>query len=165
MAYDAIIEVSAADTTREVLMADFAPFYMTPAIEPDEIVTGLKFKPWPKGHGSAFVEFARRHGDFALASVAVLVEIAAERICRASITVGGLAHKPTRVREAEHVLLAEPANDSSFRKAAEACGAIDAIADIHGSKVYRQQVARTLAFRAIAAAHSRAVSFRTDRPV
>lgn len=164
IAYDAIVEVSGTDKAREISMANFPAFYMTPAIEPDEIVTGLKFKPWPKGHGSAFVEFARRHGDFALASVAVLVEVASETICRASITVGGLAHKPTRVLEAEYVLVTEGVNDKAFHKAAEACGAIDAIADIHGSKAYRQHVAKTLAFRAISAAYRRAVVFRTGRP-
>jgi aerobic carbon-monoxide dehydrogenase medium subunit len=164
MAYDAFIEVSGKDGARAIPMADFAAFYMTPAIEPDEIVTGLRFTPWPKGHGSAFVEFARRHGDFALASVGALIELDGRVIRRASITVGGLSHKPTRVAEAEHAVAAEQAGDITFRKAAEACGTIEAIADIHGSAAYRQKVAKTLAFRALSTAHSRALSSRSGRP-
>jgi len=164
MAYDAVIEVSGKSGAREIPMSDFPAFYMTPNIEPDEIVTGLRFKPWPKEHGSAFFEFARRRGDFALASVCVLVDLDGEKIRRATITVGGLAHKPIRVAEAEHLVTAEPAGDNTFRAAAKTCEAIDAIADIHGSAAYRRHVAETLVFRAIIAAYSRAVSCRSGQP-
>jgi aerobic carbon-monoxide dehydrogenase medium subunit len=164
MAYDALIEVSGVGRIREVPMAKFPAFYMTPAIEPEEIVTGLRFTPWPKGHGSAFVEFARRHGDFALASVGALIEREGAKIRRASITVGGLSHKPIRVTDAENVLASEPMSDDMLRKAADACGTIEATADIHGSAAYRQRVARTLAFRAISTAYGRAIAFQSGRP-
>ncbi len=59
---------------REIAFADFPVAYMTPAIEPNEILTAVRFTPWAAGHGFAFVEFARRHGDFAIASAAALLE-------------------------------------------------------------------------------------------
>ena len=104
MAYDAIVEVSGQGGAREIPMAEFLAFYMTPAIEPGEIVTGLRLAPWPKGHGSAFLEFSRRHGDFALASVGVLLDLDGDVIRRASITVGGLSHGPVRVAVTESML-------------------------------------------------------------
>src|SRR4051812_46378469 len=100
-AHEATIEVASRRGRRDVPMADFPAFFMTPAIEPDEIVTGLRFTAWPQNHGSAFVEFARRRGDFALASVAVLLALTGGRVTRASITVGGLTHAPSRIAAAE----------------------------------------------------------------
>ena len=65
-ALDATIRVSRRGGSRSLPMSEFPAFYMTPAIEPDEIVTVIDFEPWPEGHGYAFVEFARRPGDFAV---------------------------------------------------------------------------------------------------
>ena len=73
-ALDATIHASRRNGSRVLPMREFPAFYMTPAIEPDEIVTAVAFEPWPAGHGYAFVEFARRLGDFAVAGVAVLLD-------------------------------------------------------------------------------------------
>lgn len=164
-AYDATIEVRGEGGSRDVPMAEFPAFFMTPAIEPDEIVTGLRFVPWPDGHGSAFIEFSRRQGDFALASVAVLLDVDGDIIRRASITVGGLSHGPKRVTEAEQILRQGNPTEDTFRTAANACGAFEATSDIHGSASYRQHVARTLALRAMTIAHQRATDAQSGRPV
>ena len=135
LAYDAIIEVNGKDGPRELPMARFPASYMTPAIESDEIVTGLRLAPWPRGHGSTFTEFSRRHGDFALASVGVLLNLDRDEIRHASITVGGLSHGPVRVTEAENTLTTAPPSDALFLRAAAACGAFQATADVHGSAI------------------------------
>jgi carbon-monoxide dehydrogenase medium subunit len=157
MAYDATIEVRSRDGAREIPMAEFPAFYMTPAIQPDEIVTGVRFAPWPRGHASAFLEFSRRHGDFAIASVAVLIELDGDRQPRrASITVSGLTHKPERIAEAEGLICAGPPTEDRIRQAAAACGALAATGDVHASASYRQHLARTLAFRCVTTALQRA---------
>jgi aerobic carbon-monoxide dehydrogenase medium subunit len=163
MAYDATIEARGKDGARDIPMAEFPAFYMTPAIAPDEIVIGLRIAPWPARHGSAFLEFARRQGDFAIASVGVLIELSGDAICRASITVGGLSHGPVRVVEAEAALTSALPGDETFRKAAAACGSVEATSDIHASAAYRQSVASVLAHRAIMAAHGRAVAAQAGR--
>ena len=53
---------------------NFPVAYLTSAVEPDEVLTAIRFTAWPAGHGYAFVEFARRHGDFAIVSAAVLLD-------------------------------------------------------------------------------------------
>ena len=64
---------------------------MTPAIELNEILTAVRFPLWPAGHGYGFVEFARRHGDFAIVSAAALLtEDGGGKITRASVTLGGM---------------------------------------------------------------------------
>ena len=58
--------------------------------------------------------------EFALASAAVVVAIADSNVTRARIALGGVGTKPWRSPEAETVLAGQPADATSFRKAAEA---------------------------------------------
>ena len=158
MAVDATVSVQGKQGRRELAMADFPLTFMTPAIESDEIVTGVLLPLWPKGHGHAFAEFARRHGDFAVVGVAALLVVDAHgRISRASVTLCGVGARPTRLTEAERSLLGAAAGPDAFRAAAVHAGAIDAMQDVHASKTYRQQLAATLTERALATALERVV--------
>jgi aerobic carbon-monoxide dehydrogenase medium subunit len=149
-AYDATVVVSGPNGTREVAFADFPVAYMTPAIEPTEILTAIRFTPWPAGHGFAFVEFARRHGDFAITSAAVLLEAdGAGKITRASVTIGGAAVTPVRANEVEAALVGQVPTPDLLRQACESCRAIEAIEDIHAPASYRQHLAAVLSRRAL----------------
>jgi aerobic carbon-monoxide dehydrogenase medium subunit len=154
-AFDAVVTVTGREGEREIPFAQFPAGYMTPAIEPDELVTAVRFPLWPKGHGYAFVEFARRHGDFAMCSAAVLVEKTGQKITRASVTVAGLGPAPVRVSEAEQVLVGNVASDALFREAAEHGRRLDAIDDVHAPASYRQQLAAVLTRRALEKANGR----------
>jgi aerobic carbon-monoxide dehydrogenase medium subunit len=154
-ATDAIVIIAGPKGRRELPFADFPAGYMTPALEPDEILAGVRFPSWSKGHGHAFVEFSRRHGDFAVVSAAALLEMDGARIRRASITVGGIGPAPVRVREAERALARQPASAEVFRAAAERCRVLDAVGDVHAPASYRQQLAATLSRRALERASAR----------
>ncbi len=157
MALDATLEVRSVRGTRTLAMADFPAGYMTPALEPDEVLASLRFPVWSGRVGSAFTEFARRHGDFAVVSVAAQLALdAAGRVARASITLGGVAMAPTRVPAAEAALAGRAVGDAEIAAAAAACAAIEANNDIHAPAWYRQRLARTLAGRALGAALARA---------
>src|ERR1700692_2497071 len=65
-ALDAKISVTGKYGARSIDFAAFPVGYMTSSIALDELVTGATFPCWPVGHGYAFVEFTRRHGDFAI---------------------------------------------------------------------------------------------------
>jgi xanthine dehydrogenase YagS FAD-binding subunit len=56
---------------------------------------------------------------FALVSVAVALDIRDNIIQGARLAMGGVAHKPWRLREAEGFLKGKPAADASFREAAQ----------------------------------------------
>ncbi|MEZ5818939.1 MAG: FAD binding domain-containing protein [Hyphomicrobiaceae bacterium] len=150
MACDGVVEAQSVRGTRRIAMRDFPAFYMTPAIEPDEIVTAIEVAPWAAGHGSAFLEFARRHGDFAQASVAVLIASSPDgAIERASLAVGGLATAPQRIAEAERMLAGSMPTAALVRAAAQACGDIEATDDAHAPAAYRRQLAVALTERAL----------------
>ena len=156
MALDAVVSVTGARGSREVPFVQFPLAYMTPAIEPDEIVTAVRFPLWRAGHGYAFVEFARRHGDFAVCSAAVLLEKeSGGKITRASVTVAGLAPAPSRVPEVERSLLGNVASETLFRDAAEHCRKLDAMGDVHAPASYRQHLAAVLTRRALEKAAAR----------
>ena len=90
-AHDATVTVAGPNGTRQIAFKDFPAGYLTPAIELNEIVTAIHVPLWPAGHKAAFVEFSRRHGDFAIVSAAALLQIDGGKIARASVTVGGVA--------------------------------------------------------------------------
>lgn len=157
MAHDAAIAVRKKGGERDIAMRDFPLAYMTPSIEPEELVTGIRVPLWPEGHGYAFEEFARRHGDFAITSSAVLLDVGAGgRIERASITVGGVGPTPLRVTEVEEGLAGQVGTAQLFTEIAETCREIDAMEDVYAPAWYRQHLAVVLTRRALARAFSRA---------
>ncbi len=155
-ALDATVTVTAAAGGRAIAMADFPLAYMTPAIEPGELVTSVRFPLWAKGHGYAFVEFARRHGDFAIVSAAALLEQdAGGRISRVALALGGVAPAPLRLREVERALLGEVVSAALLREACEVCRNIEAMEDVHAPSAYRRQLATVMARRALEKAQAR----------
>jgi carbon-monoxide dehydrogenase medium subunit len=158
---DAVVTIAGPGGTREIAFADFPAAYMTPAIGPDELLTGVRFPLWKSGHGYAFVEFARRHGDFAVVSAAALLEEdSSGKIARASLTIGGTGPAPLRMSEVERAIVGQHASDALFREACERCRQIDAMGDVHAPASYRQHLAAVLSRRALEKAHARAVAAR-----
>ena len=156
-ALDAVVVATGKDGSKEIPFSNFPIAYMTPALEADEIVTEVKMPVWPEGHGYAFVEFSRRHGDFAITSAAVLLEVDFEgKILRSSLTVGGIAAAPVRMTEIEKSLVGLVPNEENFREICEACRGIEALGDVYASSEYRQHLATVLSRRALVKAYERA---------
>lgn len=154
-ALDAEVEVTGANGTRTVAFDDFPHGYMTPALAPDELLTAVRLPSWPDGHGYGFVEFARRHGDFAVVSAAALLDRdAAGRIRRASITLGGVGPAPLRMRAVEQALTGRTASAALFRETAALCAAIEPMEDVHAPIAYRRHLAVVLTRRALEQAHA-----------
>jgi carbon-monoxide dehydrogenase medium subunit len=155
-AHDAVVTVAGPNGAREIPFAEFPVTFMTPALEANELLTKIRFPRWPAGHGYGFVEFARRHGDFAIASAAALLDTDAQgRITRASLTLGGVAVVPVRMREVEKKLVGETPSEELFRQLCEECRKVDAIEDVHAPASYRQHLAAVMSRRALVAAMGR----------
>ncbi|MBT5049696.1 MAG: xanthine dehydrogenase family protein subunit M [Rhodospirillaceae bacterium] len=156
-ATDAVITVQGPNGRREIPFAEFPAGYMTPSIEMDEMVIGIRIPGWPAGHGYGFVEFARRHGDFAVASSAALLEVGSDgKITRASVTIGGVGAAPVRMTAIEEALIGEGGSEDRFRDLCEACREIDAMGDVYASTEYRQHLATVMSRRALVKAYGRA---------
>jgi carbon-monoxide dehydrogenase medium subunit len=155
-ALDAKIAVIGKTGTRSIDFKDFPVAYMTPAIELDEMLTAISLPCWPARHGYAFVEFARRHGDFAIVSAAALIEEdAGGKVTRASVTLGGIGPAPVRAYDVERALIGEKIEEKRVAEICETLRTLDAVDDIHAPASYRQQLATVLPRRALLKAHQR----------
>jgi carbon-monoxide dehydrogenase medium subunit len=161
MTYDAVVVVEGPAGPREIAFRDFPVGYLTPAVEPNEVLTAIRFAAWPAGHGYAFEEFARRHGDFAIVSAAVLLEAdGAGRITRAAVTLGGMGATPVRAHALEAALIGRAPDAEFLRQACESCRRLDALDDIHAPASYRQHLATVMSRRALERACARAAGKR-----
>jgi len=143
-------------THRELPMSDWAVMYMTPALEEGELLAGISLDIWPEGHGYAFEEFARRHGDYAIVGVAALCTADAQgNLDRVSLTICGVAPGPVRMHDVETALRGRPMDDAALRMASDAASALDVMTDAHVSTDYRQHLAGVLTERALKRAFSR----------
>lgn len=156
-AYDAVVEVKGPSGEREIDFAGFPLGFMTPAIDQNELVTGIRYPLWPGRHGSAFFEFSRRHGDFAIASAAALVMLD-ERgvITRAALVLGGVDAAPLRMGKIESLLVGNQPSEALVQQSAEMCRGIDALSDALVTSTYRKSLAVVMARRALKTACQRA---------
>jgi CO/xanthine dehydrogenase FAD-binding subunit len=131
-------------------------------LRPDELAVEAFFPALPAGSGAAFAELSRRHGDYALCGVAVLVELDADlRIHAARAGYLSMAATP-RVLELTGPIAGRP-YDADLAAAAElAAAALDPEPDIHASAEYRRQLARVLTARALTEAARNAAGTRHE---
>lgn len=157
MAMDAVITVASVRGERQIAMSDFPAGYMSPAMEADEMLLGIAFQPWQDSHGYGFQEFSRRHGDFAIASCAVLLQFGDDGlVTRASVTLGGVAAAPVRMPQAEAALLQTRATPVDLDRAAALCAQVEASTDSYVPGWYRQRLARVISRRVLQMALERA---------
>lgn len=159
LALDAECDVVGPSGRRTVAAADLFETYFTSSLRPEEILAEVHL-PLPDGGrvGSAFVELARRHGDFAIAGAGALLRLGEEgSVADARVALIGVRDTAVRARGAEAVLRGQRPTTDLFGEAAEAIdGEIDPVSDVHGSSDYRRHVAKVLARRALGAALARA---------
>ena len=155
-AYDAVLTVAGPDGTREVPFSEWPLAYMMPNLAPEEVLTQVRIAYWKEPHGSAFVEFARRHGDFAIIGVAALMAVEGGKIIRAVVAVGGADVRPLRLSDVEAMLVGEAPGEAVFTEAGALARKIDAMSDAYVTTQYRQRLAGVLVERALALAAKRA---------
>lgn len=148
---DVEFDVIGPNGARLVQASDWFQGYLQSALDEREILRAIRWRPWPRGHGYGFHEYARRHGDFAIAGAAALLEFAADRsIRRAAIVVFGVEPSPVRLARSEHALVGRKLDDDAMAAAAEAARGLDAMSDVHVSAAYRRHIAGVVTRRALA---------------
>jgi CO/xanthine dehydrogenase FAD-binding subunit len=153
---DAQFGVTGPRGRRTLSAEDFFQGYLTTALEPDEILEETWLPAVAPSTGQAWLEFARRHGDFALVGVAASITLADGLVRDARIVLTGVGGKPVRVREAETLLVGGSVAERVGAAADAARTAIEPEADIHASKEYRAHLGGVLTERAIRLASERA---------
>jgi len=131
-------------------------------LAPDEMVSAVEFERAPRHH--AFGEICRKHNDFAVVSVAVCGDRAADGTWHdVRIGLGGVADTALRLTEAEVLLNGTRLEDRDIATAAAlALEAIDPPSDIRASAEYRRHLTPIQIERVLRDLRSRADIARTD---
>ena len=151
--------MAAGTEGQRVLAAEeFFETYFTTQLEPTELLTEVRFPPWPNGAGWGFEELAIRHGDYALAGVCAVIEKGRSGLCeRASIVLFGVGDTPVRATRAEARLVGSAIDEEALNELRELVSdEIEPDGDVHATSEYRKDVAGVLARRCVKAAASRA---------
>jgi xanthine dehydrogenase YagS FAD-binding subunit len=125
-ALEAMIHIQGPKGVRAV---PFGDFHLLPGdtpqretvLEPGDLITHVTLPPPISGSKQLYLKLRDRASyEFALSSAAVVLTLAGGNIKRARLALGGVGTKPWRSPEAEAALTGKPANDATFRQAAEA---------------------------------------------
>ncbi|MFP6733010.1 MAG: xanthine dehydrogenase family protein subunit M [Rhodospirillales bacterium] len=155
--YNASLNIKGPDGERRIGFAEWPLAYMMPNIAPEEVLTSIEIPYWREPHGYALVEFARRHGDFAIVAVACLLALdGSGLIAKAALSVAGATKTPIRLSDVEKALIGEKADNAAFSAAAASARKLDTMSDAYYPAAYRQRLVGVLVERALAQAAERA---------
>lgn len=138
--------------------SEFFRSYMTTSLEPDELLAEVRFPPPKPRTGGAWIELARRHGDYALVGVAALLTLGEDGKCEAArLVYSGVAPMPFDAIEATNLLIGQEPTGEAFASVAErAASQSEPGSDIHASAGYRRHLVGALTRRALGRALERA---------
>lgn len=137
---------------------DFFQGLFATALAADELLVEVELPAPPPRSGSAFMEIARRHGDYALAGVAATVTLDAGGACIGSaLVVLGVGDRPALSTGVMEVLADQRPSGDLLESAASAVQQeIEPVGDIHASADFKRHLSGVLTRRALAKAFERA---------
>nr|WP_290666043.1 xanthine dehydrogenase family protein subunit M [Ardenticatena sp.] len=164
LALDATLVARSQRGERAIPARDFFFGLFSTALEPDELLTEIRIPPMPPNTRYAFREVARRHGDFALAGVALTLQLdEAGRIRAPRVALFGVHDAALLSESAMRLLDGAAPSEALVREAAEAVAHdIEPSSDIHASAAYRTHLAKVLTARALRDALGDALGHATE---
>ena len=150
LALDAEVKVAGPSGERWVKCEDFFLGLLMSVLEPDEIVTALKF-PSTGNDKTAYLKAAPRSSGFAVVGAAVRLSLDGSGACaRAAVGITGVTDKAYRAERTEQMLTGKKLNAAVIEQAAaEATRNVDAIEDINSSAEYRRHLTQVYVARAL----------------
>ncbi len=143
---------------RVIKAEEFFTGYLSTALEPGEMLTEVRFPLLTPKAGWAFLEFARRSGDYALVGAAAVLTPAADDHCMsAHIAYLGIAGAPIRGFDVEATIVGTTLDEPALNAAAEAASKLvsDDMGDVHATVEYRRVLTGELTKRVLKAAWER----------
>ncbi len=158
LALKADILVQGPNGVRTIKADDFFKGMFETALQPDEIITEIRFATPPARTGSAYMKLENKASHYALAGCAAVVSLGGNGTCSsASVVITGASVKATRASTVEAALVGKKLDESTVATAAaHAADGLELLEDIHGSKAYRGQMTAVMVRRAVLKAVNRA---------
>jgi CO/xanthine dehydrogenase FAD-binding subunit len=143
---------------RVIKAEEFFTGYLSTALEPGEMLTEVRFPLIASKAGWAFLEFARRAGDYALVGASAVVTPTADDHClSAHIAYLGIAGAPIRGFDVESIIVGTTLDQTALDAAAEAASMLvsDDMSDVHATVEYRRVLTGELTKRVLKTAWER----------
>ena len=158
LALKADIVAKGPNGVRTIKADDFFMDLFQTALQPDEVITEIRFPKPPVHTGSAYMKLANKASHYAVVGCAAVVTLDGNGTCTtASVVITGASVKPTRASAVEAGLVGKKLDEATIANAAShAADGLELVSDIHGSQEYRAQMATVLARRVVARAAERA---------
>ena len=157
LAYNARIVVRGPKGTRTIAIDDLFVGLFETSLVPGEILTEIRIPKPPAHSGGAYLKIERKVGDYAVAAVAVQLELAGGAIKHARIGLTNVSPIPIRAKNAEAALAGKQPSDAVLEAAGKAAAAeCDPSADLRGQVDYKRDMVRVLIKRAVRRAVLRA---------
>lgn len=156
LALDASFVLARRGAQRRVAAREFFRGLYQTALEPGELVLAGEFPVCAEDYRSAFLELARRRGDYAMVGLAAHARLAGGRIGDARLAFLGIGGTPVLATRAAAALEGRAPDAQAIADAQAALeGELEPTADLHCSGATRLHLARVLLGRALAALAAR----------
>jgi carbon-monoxide dehydrogenase medium subunit len=157
VALGATVTASGASGARDIPIEGFFKDLFTTDLKPGEILTAIRVPTYGKGTGGAYLKHRHPASHYAVVGIAALVTVAAGKVTKVSLVVGGATVNPVRAKAAEAALTGQAPTDASIAAAAAkvAEAITDPLSDPYSSGEFRTHLATVLAKRALTAAVAR----------
>lgn len=145
--------------SRSVNAEQFYIDLFTTDLAPEEILTAISVPQQPDSRGYAFIELARRHGDYAMAGAAAIIDLDDDGLCQqARLIFLNAGPVPMLAKEAITLLIGEKPVPELIEEVVQqaAKNEIEPHGDIHASTEYKRHLATVLGRRALQIASGRA---------
>ena len=154
-AMDGQIHLQGPNGRRKISATDFFIDLYTTALSPDEVVVGADVPLASQADWFAFDELARRHGDYAVAGLAVAASFQGRVAQRVSLAFLGIGAIPWRARRTEALLVGKTLDSATVEIAVASLKAeLDPLPDLTHSPETKRHLATVLARRLLSAAHA-----------
>jgi carbon-monoxide dehydrogenase medium subunit len=150
LALDGTMIAQGPDGTREIAAEDFFVDVLTSALEPNEILTGIRISK--NGGGSAYEKLGRRggHTDYAVAGASAHVSMSDGHISSARVALTGVGTKPSLAHGVMEALVGSDGSEASVAEAAQrAVEGVTVLEDLYGSVEYKSHLATVMVKRAV----------------
>jgi carbon-monoxide dehydrogenase medium subunit len=149
---DTELQVASARSARTIPAESFFLGPYTTALEPEELIVGVRVEARTEGSRYGFEELAQRAGDFALAGAACHVTIVDGAVRAARVAAMGAGPGPIRLQGVEEAVTGRRVGGGLVDDAVAACGEVAGRADMHASAAFRSHLVGVAVRRALVGA-------------
>jgi len=158
IALDGKLKMTSLSGERTVDAEDFTLDYFETALRHDELLAEIQIPSIPPNTGVKFTKYSQIAGDYATASVAVLITLDKNEICdNVRIALGSVGLAPMRAKKAEEILKGKRISDDLLAEAGQvASEEASPTTDAEVSEEYKRDLVKVLVKRVGSEALARA---------